>query len=694
VRAELGAKVRGHGEAGQAIARWLGTADTAIRALTASVGDVARGAAAPGAPAPLADALLKLRDEVPGASGAAIDARLIEKLDAANRALALAASVVQRAELLESLPAPGAAEEAEEKAKIDQWRDFPEVADAALQDLLATRFSDWRNANSAVRSRENEAHRTHERQQSAEQRKRRHDQMLRQVESAEAAHAAGQVAELTRLVTAIDGALQAGPVEPALTRRIDFLRQEHIRLREWQRWSGGQAREELVAEAQALAKQTGEKLNLKAHTEAIDKLRARWKELDKLGGATSKKLWEAFDGALKTAYVPIAAQLEKLKAQRTENLAERNKIIDSVLRAKSALDPSTPDWRALARTIDEAKVAWRKLGPVEHTVPREAQKGEKGVETRFTAALRALEAPLSQAYKEAAQERERLIAQAKSLTETSPLARDSIDKVRALQAQWQAHAKALPLPRREENALWTSFKAATDAVFTARDAARTAREAEQNAPIQAREAIIDALFALPADSKAPDVKRALATADAAWRSSPRIHGPQAAKLEARFRAARDAANKRLRDLADQAAQAKFDALLAAIRLCEEREAAGEASPDLESRWTAPTDLPAPWKTAVESRWLGKSTAKPEALPDTLLQLEAALSIESPAQFAAARQRLKLLALKTAMEDRRAAASTPADIERWLVSAVSTARADELSQKRLEKIIAAIRVRGS
>src|SRR5918996_1553411 len=171
--------------------------------------------------------------------------------------------------------------------------------------------------------------------------------------------------------------------------------------------------------------------NGSAGAAAIEKLRARWKELDKLGGATSKTLWLAFDGALKAAYAPVAAHLEKLKAARKENLAARNRIIDDLLKAGA----SQPDLRALARALEEAKIAWRKLGPVEHTAPREAQKGEHAVSARFAAALQALEAALTQAYRDATAERERLIAAAKSLADATPLARDAIDKARALQAQ-------------------------------------------------------------------------------------------------------------------------------------------------------------------------------------------------------------------------------------------------------------------
>ena len=682
-RAQLATKVREQGEAGQALVRWHAATDAAIRALTAALPAVVEGSPS-SAPADLAATLLQLLNEAPGAE-AADEARRVEKVDAGNRALALAASVVQRAEFLRTLPAAGLADEVEEKAKIDQWRGFPEVSDAPLQAVLTHRFTEWHNACGEERQRSREERRTHEGELNAERRKRRLAQMQGHVEQAEAAHAAGQVAELTRLIGVIDQGLKSGPMDAALTRRIESLRLEQQRLLEWQRGSGGQRREELVAEAQALAKAAGEKIVLKTHTEAIDKLRARWKELDKLGGATSKALWVAFDGALKAAYVPVAAHLEKLKAARVENLAARNRIIEDLQKSI----PNPADLRALARALEEARTAWRKLGPVEHTVPREALKA---LTERFTSALRALEAPLTQAYRDATQERERLITAAKSLAEAQPLARDAIDKARALQAQWQAHAKTLTLPRHEENKLWTAFRAAIDAVFTARDAARTARESEANAPIKARETIIDTLAALPPDSTAAQIKRAMAEADNAWRSGPRIHGPQGAKLEARWRSARDAASRRLREFADRAAQARYDALIVAMALCAEREAARE-SPELETRWNALADLPSAWNTTMDTRFKGTSASKPQALPDTLLNLEVALGLESPPEFEAARRQLKMNALKFAMENRRTGAATPADIERWMLEAAATPRPDAPSRSRLEKIIAAVRTRG-
>ena len=694
--AQLGAKARARGEGERAIAGWLSAVDDSIARLKASLAGVASGGLPPAAAQDLASNLLELLGTVPETD----DPRRSDKTDAANRALALASSVVQRTAFLQALPAPSAVDEAAEKARIEQWRDIPEVFDPELQTVLAHRFASWRNACLEERQHEHEERRVREQEQRAEQRKERQSAIERDVAAAEAAHAAGQVAELTRLMGAIEQAVKAGPVSGSLTRRIESLRREQLQLRDWQRWSGRQAREQLVAEAQALATAAAGKIAVKAHAEAIEKLRERWKELDKLGGPTNQTSWLAFDGALKTAYAPVAAHLEKLKAARDENLAARNSIIEGLNQAAArffpaAVENATPaadaktDWRAVSHMLEEARIAWRKLGPVEHTVPRKALQGPNAVTTRYDAAIQSLLAPLKNAYSEATRQREALIGAAKDLVTAEGVVREAVAKVRKLQTDWQVHAKALPLPRHEENALWIAFKSATDAVFTGLDASRAAREAEFGAKTRAREEIIERLAACASANVASEIKRALAETDSAWRACPQLPKPQGEKYEKRYRGARAAATKRIAELAAHAAHARFDALVQAMALCQEREMSPEPASDLEARWNALEHLPAPWKTKLQARFLRGKPDSAVSLPEMLLDLEIACGIESPAEFEADRQRLKLRALKEAMESRRSPATTQDDIERRLIDAAALPCPDELSRERLARIIAAV-----
>ncbi len=706
---QLGAKVRVRGEHAQALSRWLAATEDAMANLSAVLPGVAYGSTAPADAQTLALALLELVHTVADAD----DARGIEQSAAAKRLLAVASSVVERAKFLQALPATGSADDAGEKLLIEQWRGFPELSEGELHTVLATRFADWRNTGTHARQHEQHTQSAQERARRAEQQQQRVAAIQRDVEAAEAAQAGGHVADLTRLLGAIDQGLKRGPLTGNLAPRIESLRREQRRLQDWQRWSGGQGREQLVAEAQALAAASTGKVALKSHTDAINKLRERWKELDKLGAASKQAVWLTFDGALEAAHAPVAAHLEKLKQARQENLAAREQIIMGLTQAAAKFFPGAQeaaatgttaiDWRALAHTLDEAQAAWRKLGPVEHTVPRKTLQGDKAITTRYAAAVQALQAPLKNVYGEARSQREQLVAGAKQLAAADVSARDVVDKVRKLQTQWQAVAKSLPLPRRDENTLWLTFKTATDAIFTARDAARAASEAEFNAQQKARAEIIERVAALARATTAADIKRTLNEADSAWRTAPEAPKSQTAKLDARYRAARDAAARRISELALHAEQARYDALLAKIALCHEREAlaapgpalSAEQTADLETRWNAVAHLPETWKSRIDARFQGhaKESEKPGAsLQDTLLNLEVACGIDTPEEFLAARQHLKIRALKNAMEGRQNSATTPAEIERWMLEAAASARPDETSRERLAKIIAAVRRR--
>ncbi len=727
---QLEVRVRAQGERAQTLTRWLDAVDAGMAALQAVLPGVAQAALAPADTETPAVSLLELVQHPPEAG----DVRCIEKTEAGTRLLALASSVAERARFLQSLPVPRAADAADEKARIEQWREFPEITDGELHTVLAHRFADWRNSSTDERQREHDALSVKERAQRAQKNKRHADTLQRDIEAAEAAQAAGHVADLTRLLGAIDQALKRGPANAAFTLRIEVLRREQQRLLEWQRWSGGQSRERLAAEAQALAEQAAGKVSIKAHTEAINNLRDRWKELDKLGGASSQAVWLAFDGALKAAYVPVAAHLDKLKAARAENLAARVAIIaalgeaaakffpavadaastDAVAPAVPATTAAAPDWRAVAHALEDAQRAWRKLGPIEHTVPRKMLKGDNALPLRYAAALLALDGPLNIAYAEARRQREALVAEAKTLATPDAAARDIVNKVRKLQTEWQAVAKAQPLPRRDENALWSAFKTATDSIFKARDAARAATQAVSTAAQQAREEVIAQLAALAGGTSAADIKRAMAEVEVAWRACAEAPRGLVAKLDARYRDARNAVTRRLGELAVVASQARYDALIAKMALCDEREKMLDAEDSngtldedvavsLEARWNAVAHFPEAWNSKLDVRFagVGPSAAAPaaksgkntgEGLPDILLNLEVACGLESPAEFQAARQHLKLRALKDAMEGRQNAATTAADIERWLLDAAAYARPDETARARLEKIIAVVRVR--
>ena len=369
---------------------------------------------------------------------------------------------------------------------------------------------------------------------------------------------------------------------------------------------------------------------------------------------------------------------------------------------------------------------WRKLGPVEHTVPHKARDA---LVARMQASVARIELPLQQARQSAQQTREQLVARAVALREEAaahPHGRDIVARVRELQEQWQQHARALPLARQAENALWAEFKTATDAVFAQRDAAFGARDAELLANQAAREALISRLEALTEQTPAAEFKRTLAEIDAEWLQPVDVPRQQVAPLDARFRNARQAAQQVLAGSAQRVRQARFDALQRKLDLCEQLEARLDTRLDTQldaqlekqsdvrsensaadnppttaewaARWaTAPSLQPA-WEQALAARWqqaidpagATRPANASSALEALLLQLEAALGLASPADVQAARRDMKLRAMKAALEGRSAKQPPPPSIDALTHAALRHAYPDPTQRDRLHAILAALR----
>lgn len=624
-----------------------------------------------------------------------------------------------------------------------QWQALAPLPDAHLAALLQTRHARWQQACEQAR----QARQSQRGEQARERQRARQGEQVRAladgVAQAETALDAGRLADAHRHLSDIDDQLQGAEAPVALHTRIVAAQARLAQLRGWQHWAGGRARDELVLQAEALAAATvgggdgrddgkidGDdgvvaevaRLSIRQRAEVIETLRKRWKEIDSLGGAGGHALWQRFDAALTTAGEPVAAHVAAQRAAREVNLSARQQLLE-VLEAVDVAAPTGPaasaelaipvddvagpqtkneppadrpgDARELAIALDRFHAAWRKLGPLEHTVPRGARAA---LVERMEAAVRRLEAPLQAARARARAEREALVGRARALAGDGPgRSRDLVGEVRALQAEWQQQAKALPLARGDEQALWTEFKAAIDAAFAAREAVHTAREAEFEAHAAERSALIERLRLRAEDSPVTQ-RRTLAEVDAAWQRCGPAPRARAAALDAEFRAAREALRRWLDDSAQRAWQATCDALDAKLALCLAHE---QGIADLDAAataasWKALPVLPAPLEDAMRRRAGLGPAGGPEAAPDVddlLLQIETAWDLPTPPAFESARRERKLLAMKESLEGRRSVAPEALAPVAALALLLGRNGLDAGQRDRLAAVLAAWRLRG-
>ena len=698
---QLSALTRQRADQAAGLKRWHGDAQQALAQLQSAGAEAARGE-------PAHTDLLAVRAAVQAVAAAApagVDPAALQV------ALAGAEALSVRLAWLDQLQ-QGQPVQAEATGSVtEQWQALPPLPDSHLQAALQERFDAWQRAQEEAHQQRQALRREQAKANKNAVRAERAMTLESLLAQAETCLAEGAVAQTHQHLVEIDALLHAGAAAEPLRARITRLQDGYAELRGWQHWAGGRARDELMLEAEALAARcapgadgAAAKLQIKAQGELITSLQTRWKELDRLGGAGSRALWLRFDAAMKTAYEPLAAHKAAQSAVREQNLAARQQLVQALeaVALPQTGDTETPAaLRAALTALERFRVEWRKLGPLEHTVP---QRAREVLTARMDSAVQRLQAPLDETLHLAQQERQALINRAQALAtraqEPAAGMEDPIVELRTLQTLWQQCAQALPLPRPLENTLWTRFRSALDAVFSARTAVFNAHDAELNSNAAARVALIESLeSAGRADALTP---RLLADIDSQWQHIGAAPRGQVVALEGRFRQARVAAQQWLAGSRQRSWQATCDALAAKLALCEARERkntpADGSADTLAQDWAALPAVPEVLESALRQR-AGLAQAAPQSGlegDELLLQLEAAWNLPSPAAFAAARRGLQLQAMKAALETRRSPRrddNTPTTPEQWLAAALQRPGGTSSQRERLAAVLLVLRQRG-
>jgi hypothetical protein len=471
----------------------------------------------------------------------------------------------------------------------------------------------------------------------------------------------------------------AGALPKPTTQRLGRVVQQLTDLERWESFGQQNARMQLCERAEALATQV---LDAPQLAQEVQKLRNEWKALDQQHAGVPKALWERFDRACEKAYAPAAKHFAELAAQRREARKQREEFIAAAAAHAPTLLTEPPDWRAAERWLRETDHAWREgaLGSVD-------PGAWKKLDARLKAALAPLRDALSGARDQAKAVRQALIDEAVAVG-AKAMDRDAPSQVKALQARWQEQAKALSLMQRDERVLWEQFRAACDAVFTARDAKRKEDDGRKHESRRALDDLCAEMERLGTaqDKSDQDIRRLVRELQEQWKKltgkpDPALHG-----VEARFKQARTAVEATLSARTRSREAAVWQTLAAKERLCEEIDSLVRAGPGpddtpisapaAQEQWSTLPALPPAWEQKMAARRDAavQALAAPAAgahrariengnatRSDALLELEMALGLDSPAECQAQRLALQVRQLRDRFQSTgTASASSPAD----------------------------------
>ena len=543
------------------------------------------------------------------------------------------------------------------------------------------------------------------------------------VDAMEAALAQGQL----HIAAEHDKALKdskTGRLSPAQAERLAHVRAELKRMGDWARWGGNVSREELVHAVEHLP---AEGLGMSELAKKVGSMRERWKALDGVSGAAPKSLWDRFDAACTAAYAPAAAHFKHLADERHANAAKAQQLVDEAhaLIAKDAAQleaaggeqadreeaatgnlPHTHDWRTLASSSQRLRQAWSRLGTID-------RKDKKRLDAAFSKAMDSLMAPLEAQRRIEVARREQLIEEVGKL---NPLDRHTIDTLRRLQESWQGHARALPLERKTEQALWQKFRAACDLIFAKRKEHAHAADHERKAHLHAREAICAGLESakFEGDDKTvlAAIGKALKEAAAAWHASGVVPRASEQRIDQRYRAAVGALQSQADAIRKRAGAAQANAMREKLRLVQALENAlaqpGDIDPaDWNGRWQALPALPAEHERTLRTRldaalkaagegaaaraaYAGELEHNRQRLLSEVLRLEILAGIDSGAEFAKDRLKMQVEVLQSSLKSGQKPASHSAQ---FLALCAMPALVDARTASRIEQLFRKIGAEG-
>ncbi|MGB5678019.1 MAG: DUF349 domain-containing protein [Gammaproteobacteria bacterium] len=453
--------------------------------------------------------------------------------------------------------------------------------------------------------------------------------------------------------------------QDTLQKQLNQLRVKLDELRQWRHWGSDNAREHLFTEIEALIDSTLSKDEVAARVRSA---RKAWQRIDHAEGPADDALWQRFDQACTRAYEPYQQQRKQQKALLNQHLTQKRKLLAELRDFESNTDWDKVDWREAEQHIHGARERWRRIG----SIPR---KAGKPLEKDYRDVLDLLESRLAPERNRELKRRRALISRVEELSRASDL-RSASREVKAAQDQWKP---TVPLPRREEQALWQQFRSACDAVFDQLRKERISADAEREANLERRQAICAELESLLDQPKKTfrEIHQQFAATRDEWSQLRNVPRKQERAIDARYESIKQRLAERQRQEAKTAAEARLLSIREYSRICtcleqevldqtmdeaarqtllSECSHSRQALPEFAAQDAKPLQARYELATRALQGDGGAQASLRERLAKNLqqrlqlcLQLEVATGIDSPAEHADERMKYQVSLLADAMQ---------------------------------------------
>ena len=258
---------------------------------------------------------------------------------------------------------------------------------------------------------------------------------------------------------------------------------------------------------------------------AVGDLAALTARLDALGGAV---------GAL------TERQVAESKAAVEAALAERTALVEKV-EALAAQDPAKAQWKQVTVALDEIFASWQKQqreGPhLPKSESNELWKRFRAARTTIETNRKSFFAELDVVHREARNKKQELAEKAEALVSRGA---DGIPAYRGLLAEWKTSGRA---GKKFDDALWARFKAAGDALYSAKSQSDATANEEFAENLEAKLALLAEAEPLLKETDRTKARERLTSIQARWDAIGKVPRDKVRTVEDRLRKVEAAVRK-------------------------------------------------------------------------------------------------------------------------------------------------------
>jgi hypothetical protein len=244
--------------------------------------------------------------------------------------------------------------------------------------------------------------------------------------------------------------------------------------------------------------------SVKETEQILKSLQNEWEDIGPVVNDEWDRLKNEYWSAVRSIYERIHAYYDERRNTLQDNLNKKKELLkqtEEFLSTIGTID-STKSWEQQTSKLLEIQEQWRKVGFGPKKENEEVYKSFRALCDQFFTAKKAFYGTINEGYKELAERKKKLIEKAEAIKDSTDWKQTSEELIR-LQKEWKKIGNA---GQKQEQRLWTSFRAACDHFFNAKQAHHTGQEKAFEGNLEAKRLLITEIDAFsPSGNKSADL---------------------------------------------------------------------------------------------------------------------------------------------------------------------------------------------